>query len=71
MGPVLVHSLGGEGIKQVTISVEDYLYMFYQKIGQNAGGLSPEKVMADALFKLAGELSCNAIYKKTRKKDIN
>ena len=58
-------------MKQVTISVEDYLYMFYQKIGQNAGGLSPEKVMADALFKLAGELSCNAIYTQTRKKDIN
>ena len=58
-------------MKQVTIAVEDYLYTFYQRIGQNAGGLSPEKVMADALFKLAGELSYHAIYKKTRKKDIN
>ena len=71
MGPVLVHSVGGEGMKQVTITVEDYLYVFYKRIGQNAGGLSPEKVMADALFKLAGELSCDAIHKQTRKKDIN
>lgn len=67
MGPVLVHLVGGEGMKYVTIAVEDYLYLFYQRVGQNAGGLSAEKVMADALFKLAGELSCNAIHKQDNK----
>ena len=39
-------------MKKITITVEDYLYNFYEKIGENAGGISPEKVMADALFKL-------------------
>ena len=53
-------------MKRVTIFLEDYLYAFYQKVGENAGGVSPENVMADALFKLAGELSCNAIAKKSR-----
>ena len=54
-------------MKRVTITVEDYLYTFYKKVGQNAGGLSPETVMADALFKLAGELSLNAIQKQKNK----
>ena len=53
-------------MKKITITVEDYLYNFYEKIGENAGGISPEKVMADALFKLAGELSLNAIHKKNK-----
>lgn len=53
-------------MKKVTITVENYLYNFYSKIGKNAGGISPEKVMADALFKLAGELSLNAIHKSNK-----
>ena len=48
-------------LKKVTLMVPDYIFTFYQKVGITAGGLSPEKVMADALFKLAGELSLNAI----------
>ena len=52
-------------MKKVTITVEDYLYEFYRKVGANAGK-KPEKVMADALFKLAGELSLNALDKKQR-----
>ncbi len=51
-------------MKQVTIILDDYLYDFYRKIGENAGGLTPNKAMEDALFKLAGELSLNAIHKK-------
>ena len=51
-------------MKQVTLMVEDYLYEFYRKVGINAGGIKPEKVMSDALFKLAGELSLNALDKK-------
>ncbi len=44
--------------------IDDYLYAFYQKVGENAGGLEAEKVMADALFTLAGELSLNVISRK-------
>lgn len=55
-------------MKQVTISMEDYLYEFYRRVGQQAGGRSAEVVMADALFKLAGELSCNALSHKQQNK---
>lgn len=55
-------------MKQVTIAIEDYLYEFYEKVGEKAGGIYPEKVMADALFKLAGELACKAIDKKEKGK---
>jgi hypothetical protein len=53
-------------MKKITVEVDDSLYAFYQKIGEAAGGIKPEKVMADALFKLAGELSINAIDKKKK-----
>ena len=51
-------------MKRVSVQVEDYLYDFYRKVGQQAGGVPAEKVMADALFKLAGELSLNVLGKK-------
>lgn len=51
-------------MKLVTLLVDDFLYDFYKKVGENAGGVKPEKVMADALLKLAGELSLNALSKK-------
>lgn len=54
-------------MKKVMIVIDDYLYEFYKKIGENAGGIKPEKVMTDALFKLAGELSLNAISEKAKK----
>lgn len=57
--------IGCEKMKEVTISVDNYLYDFYRKVGKNAGR-TPETVMADALFKLAGELSLRAIDKKQR-----
>ena len=63
MGPILVHIAGDGMMKQVTIAVEDYLYEFYRKVGQSAGGLSTEQVMSDALLKLADELSLDAISK--------
>ena len=53
-------------MKKVTVQVEDYLYDFYRKVGQQAGGIAVEKVMADALFKLAGELSLHALGKQKR-----
>ena len=43
-------------MKQITLTMEESLYNFYKKVGQQAGGLSPEKVMSDALFKLAGAM---------------
>ena len=58
-------------MKQVTIQLEEYLYDFYRRVGQNADGRSAEAVMADALFKLAGELSCNALYKGGHNKYTN
>ena len=51
-------------MKKVTLQVEDYLYEFYRKVGESAGGLSAEKVMADALFRLAGGLSLKAEREK-------
>lgn len=60
MGPILVHIAGDGMMKQVTIAVE---YEFYRKVGQSAGGLSTEQVMSDALLKLAGELSLDALGK--------
>lgn len=55
-------------MKKVSITVDDYLYAFYMKVGENAGGIKPEQVVADALFKLAGELSLNTINEKSTKK---
>lgn len=51
--------------KQVTLLVDKAAYALYARVGQAAGGLSPEQVMADALFKLAGELSLQALNKKS------
>ncbi len=45
---------------QVTLLLEPATALFYSRIAQWAQ-LSPEQVMADALFKLAGELSLEAI----------
>ena len=55
-------------MKNISIMIEDYLYQFYCKIGEQAG-LPPEKVMEDALWKLAGELSLQAIEKKNRQRE--
>lgn len=53
-------------MKKVTLKIPDYLFAFYAEVGKKAGNISAEKVMADALFKLAGELSLNAIDKQKR-----
>ena len=58
--------LGGEAA--ALDAVDEAVYEFYQKVGRTAGGLPPEKVMADALFKLAGELSLQALHEKSKKK---
>lgn len=51
-------------MKKVTFTIGDYLYEFYSRIGKGAGDISVEQVMADALFKLAGELSLHALDEK-------
>ena len=54
-------------MKNVSIAVDSAVYEFYRKVGLSAGGLPPEKVMADALFKLAGELRLQALHQKPQK----
>ena len=48
-------------MKEITLTVEDYVYDFYKKVGEQADGRSPEQVMSDALFKFAGSLSVNIL----------
>lgn len=55
-------------MKQVVITVEEFLYEFYRKVGQQAGGVSAEKVMSDALFRLAGDISVSVLENKTENK---
>ena len=52
-------------MKQLTITIDDFLYDFYRKIGNNVGK-TPEKTIEDALFRLAGELAMEAISKKEK-----
>ena len=58
-------------MKKVMISVDDYLYEFYKKVGESSGGLKPETVMADALFKFAGEASMKVLNAKNSAQDTN
>ncbi len=50
-------------MKKVTIELEDFIYQFYQKVGETAGGISVEQVLSNSLFKLAGELSLESLHK--------
>ena len=45
---------------QVTLLLEPAVALFYTQIAQSAG-VPLERVLADALFKLAGELSLEAL----------
>ena len=49
---------------EVTLLLDPAVVLFYQKIAASAG-LSLESVLRDALFKLAGELSLEALSKQT------
>ncbi len=55
-------------MKEIKLQVEDYVYEFYKNIGICAGGKSTEQAMTDALFRLAGEMSMNAINEKEKQK---
>lgn len=52
-------------MKKTELWMEDYLYEFYRKVGARAGKTA-EQVMADALFRFAGESSLRAIDGKKR-----
>ena len=45
---------------QVTIFLEPSVALFYSRIAEKTG-ITMEQVVADALFKLAGELSLEAL----------
>ena len=45
----------------VTLCLDPYIVFFYQQIA-DLHGLPLEQVLSDALFKLAGELSLEAIH---------
>ena len=47
---------------EVTLLLEPSVVLFYTRIAKMAG-LSLEQVLSDALFKLAGELSLEALQK--------
>ena len=49
-------------MREVTILLEPSVALFYTKIAQLAD-LPLEQVLSDALFKLAGELSLEALQK--------
>ena len=46
----------------VTLILDQGVAHFYEMVAQQAG-ISLEQVLSDALFKLAGELSLEAIHK--------
>lgn len=47
-------------MEELTIFLEPAVVLFYTRIAQSAG-ISLEQVLSDALFKLAGELSLEAM----------
>ena len=50
---------------QVTLLLDPSAFLFYDRIAGHLH-LPVEQVMADALFKLAGELSLEALEKNTK-----
>jgi hypothetical protein len=50
-------------MKQVTLTLDPTVVLFYTRIAIQAGK-SLEQVLADALFKLAGELSLEALKER-------
>ena len=47
---------------EITLQLDPAVILFYRRIA-DARGLPLEQVLSDALFKLAGELSLQAIHK--------
>jgi len=51
-------------MEEFLICLDPATARFYDRVAQNAD-LTTEQVLQDALFKLAGELSLNALSKRT------
>ena len=51
---------------KITLSLEPEVALFYAR-GAIASGLTLEQVLQDALFKLAGELSLEALHSREQK----
>ena len=51
---------------EITLQLEPAVALFYTRLAASVG-LSREQVIADALFKLAGELSLQAIQNNREK----
>ena len=49
-------------MREITLQLDAAVILFYSRIA-SASGRTLEQVLADALFKLAGELSLQAIHK--------
>ncbi len=47
-------------MERITLTLEPSVVLFYTRIAEKAG-LTLEQVLSDALFKLAGELSLEAL----------
>ena len=54
-------------MKHVTISLDSTVALFYERIAL-VNGITLEQVLSDALFKLAGELSLNALRQNQENK---
>ena len=52
-------------MKEYKVRLSEETAIFYEKVGKLAGR-EIEQVLSDALFKLAGELSLEALLKKRR-----
>lgn len=50
-------------MKQVTLDLEPSVVLFYTRIAASTG-IPLEQVLCDALFKLAGELSMEALQRR-------
>ena len=49
---------------KVTLILDPVVALFYEQVARNAG-IPLEKVLSDTLYKIAGELSLEAIEKNT------
>ena len=47
---------------KITVPLDPAVVLFYGRVAE-AAGLSLEQVLSDALFKLAGELSLEALHR--------
>jgi len=55
-------------MRKVIITIEDYLYEFYKKVGENAGGLMPERSWQMRCSSWQENCRLMQSMKKTRKK---